>query len=538
MSWFYSVFSLSTCLIFLTILPQYKAEYYSSVMGLEKLLIMEENFITAVKDYISNVRKVQEKIVSFLDETELEHKKMNHSVKNYFEDPINAFSIIKRLVVDWKHYDEIIAMQNEYLEFNRSFTKYESDFTKPTVKDLQGAARGLSRLQDMYQLDTSEVAMGNILGYKYSEELSAHDCYVMGVGLFNSSEFLPASEWFMQALEKLDEVLAEGEIDPMENFPFISYVDILEYLHVALFYGDNLKLAKYMNQQLLRFDPDNRIGLANKKLFEKAVIEERRVRTINNPPKKSELDTLYNQVCRGELSQTDAEMRNLRCRYVTNNIPYYFIGPFKMEELNHDPFVAFYHQAIYDSEIEQIKKAVGNNVIRSRIGSHQLSEKRTSKQTWLYWDKHKFLNKIYQRLEDITGLSMATGEAMQVANYGIGGHYAPHYDFAVDPNELFGKNENRILTALFYINDVELGGATAFPFLRLAVPPIKNSLVLWYNEHNSTEVDYRTRHAGCPVLKGSKWICNEWFRDVGQEFKRSCGLHPVGDKYKHLFYIS
>ncbi|KNC20777.1 hypothetical protein FF38_00113 [Lucilia cuprina] len=481
MLWFCSVFSLSTCLIFLAILPQLKADYYSSVVGLESLLIMEENFISAVEDYISNVHKVQKKIESFLDETELEQKRMNKSGNNYFEDPINAFSIIKRLVVDWKHYGKIIAMENEF-----------RDFTKPTVNDLQGAARGLLRLQEMYQLDTSELAMGNILGYKYSEELSVHDCYVMGVALYNSSEFLPASEWFMQALEKLDDILAEGVDDPMENFPFITYVDILEYLHVALFYGGNLKLAKYMNQQLLIFDPDNRIGLANKALFEKAVIEERRLRTINNPPKKSELNTLYNQVCRGELSQTDAEMRNLHCRYVTNNIPYYFIGPFKMEELNHEPFVAFYHQAIYDGEIDQIKKAVGNNVVRSLIGSNQLSEKRTSKQSWLYWDKHKFLNKIYQRLEDITGLSMSTGEAMQVANYGIGATMRHIMILQWIPFS-------------YLINDVELGGATAFPFLRLAVPPIKNSLVLWYNEHNSTEVDYRTRHAGCPVLKGSKW---------------------------------
>lgn len=57
----------------------------------------------------------------------------------------------------------------------------------------------------------------------------------------------------------------------------------------------------------------------------------------------------------------------------------------------------------------------------------------------------------------------------------------------------------------FQINDVPLGGATAFPVLRLAVPPIKGSLVVWYNYHKSVQPDYRTWHAGCPVLQGSKW---------------------------------
>jgi len=57
----------------------------------------------------------------------------------------------------------------------------------------------------------------------------------------------------------------------------------------------------------------------------------------------------------------------------------------------------------------------------------------------------------------------------------------------------------------FQLNDVALGGGTAFPFLKLVVPPVKGSLLIWYNLHRSTYKDYRTRHAGCPVLKGSKW---------------------------------
>lgn len=32
-------------------------------------------------------------------------------------------------------------------------------------------------------------------------------------------------------------------------------------------------------------------------------------------------------------------------------------------------------------------------------------------------------------------------------------------------------------------------------------------------------------------------VCNEWFHDLGQEFKRPCVNPPVGDKYNYLGFI-
>lgn len=37
---------------------------------------------------------------------------------------------------------------------------------------------------------------------------------------------------------------------------------------------------------------------------------------------------------------------------------------------------------------------------------------------------------INDRISAITGLNMDTAEELQIANYGIGGQYEPHFDFA------------------------------------------------------------------------------------------------------------
>ena len=42
----------------------------------------------------------------------------------------------------------------------------------------------------------------------------------------------------------------------------------------------------------------------------------------------------------------------------------------------------------------------------------------------------KVVKRVCQRIEDITGLTMETAEDLQIANYGIGGQYEPHYDMA------------------------------------------------------------------------------------------------------------
>lgn len=59
-----------------------------------------------------------------------------------------------------------------------------------------------------------------------------------------------------------------------------------------------------------------------------------------------------------------------------------------------------------------------------------VADYRISKSAWIKDVEHLRIRSISQRVEDMTGLSIRTAEELQVVNYGIGGHYAPHFDFS------------------------------------------------------------------------------------------------------------
>ena len=79
-----------------------------------------------------------------------------------------------------------------------------------------------------------------------------------------------------------------------------------------------------------------------------------------------------------------------------------------------------------------------------------------------------------------------------------------------------------------WMKNTELGGATAFTAkgFEKALMPIKGSAAFWINLSSCHSKDQRSVHAGCPVLKGSKWILNKWIMSYNQWKGIPCDLMP------------
>ena len=75
----------------------------------------------------------------------------------------------------------------------------------------------------------------------------------------------------------------------------------------------------------------------------------------------------------------------------------------------------------------QFKRATVQNY---KSGNLETAAYRISKTAWLRSEEDESIENIYRRVGHLTGLSMDTSEELQVSNYGIGGHYEPHFDFA------------------------------------------------------------------------------------------------------------
>ncbi|XP_034243816.1 prolyl 4-hydroxylase subunit alpha-1 isoform X3 [Thrips palmi] len=519
-----------------------KAEVYTALVDMEGLLETERVLAQTLSTLIKAQEETLNKLKRFQADLAREHEKASQDVQTYLSNPINAYTLVKHLTTDWKGIENLLA-DNKMKEFYSNVTNYHSVLKFPTDEDLNGAAVALMRLQDTYKLDTSAVARGLINGIQYSTALTAGDCFELGRQSYNNKDFYHTVQWMTEALQRFNE----------EANKTITKADILEYLAFSTYMEGNVHSALEMTDELLTLVPNHSRAIGNRVYYlqdisqkdlqrkrgedgqldtsphaQPLTFSEKKLGDVDELPERE----LYERLCRGEVKMSPAKEAKLKCRYVHHNNPFLFLARLKEEEAFLSPRILLYHNILADSEIETIKRLAQPRLKRATVQNYKTGELETasyriSKSAWLREEEHPHIAAVVKRVEDLSGLTCDTAEELQVVNYGIGGHYEPHFDFARRGEQNAFKSlgtGNRIATTLFYMSDVPQGGATVFPHLRAALYPTKGTAAFWFNLHRNGEGDYRTRHAACPVLTGSKWVSNKWLHERGQEFKRRCGL--------------
>lgn len=118
------------------------------------------------------------------------------------------------------------------------------------------------------------------------------------------------------------------------------------------------------------------------------------------------------------------------------------------------------------------------------------------------------VNRINRRIAAATGTRYDAGEPLHMLRYSPGQEYRPHVD------TLPGEPNQRIWTALVYLNDGYRGGETDFPDLGITIGGAMGDALVFRNVDEQGRPDPRTRHAGLPVVQGVKWLATRWIRQA------------------------
>ncbi|XP_023317425.1 prolyl 4-hydroxylase subunit alpha-1 isoform X1 [Trichogramma pretiosum] len=520
-------------------------ELYTALVDMEELLTTESVLIDTLNGFISAQEQRLATLRRNVEDYMREHEEASRNIQQYLSNPINAYLLVKRLTTDWRRVEELIT-EDVGKAFVANITNSRSDLKFPTEEDLNGAAVALMRLQDTYKLETAQVARGVLNGVQYSTGLSAGDCFELGRQSYNNGDYYHTVLWMQEAMDRMQEE---------QNHTSVSKPDILEYLAFSTYMQGNVVRALSMTNELLDIVPTHQRALGNRAYYQEEIqkktnesrkkrgedgsedsvppnpsftVTEKRMKSVSEMTERER----YEMLCRGDIKMPLSIQKELRCRYVDRGIPYLKIGPLKEEEAYLEPRIVIYHDVIYDDEIETIKRMAQPRFRRATVqnyktGELEIANYRISKSAWLQEHEHHHIRAVSQRVELMTSLSIDTAEELQVVNYGIGGHYEPHFDFARREEKNAFKSlgtGNRISTVLYYMSDVEQGGGTVFTRINVSLWPKKGTAAVWHNLKPNGEGDYMTRHAACPVLTGSKWVANKWLHERGQEFLRPCTL--------------
>lgn len=277
---------------------------------------------------------------------------------------------------------------------------------QPEIDDLKGAVEGLIRLQTIYRLKSEDFANGVIDGKKTRADLTPHDLFVIGQVAYalEKKDFF-VREYLRLALEKIKAGL---DIDKEVNETMLLLILCGSYSRT----GDYAKAIEYADILIANNPAEEGMKILKKEIVENQAKHGTRNLVDMNPylddySKNGQFNTfkeeiLYSQVCRGAVEKSSKEKAALKCRYVSNS-PFAKLAPFKVEEMNHDPYLVLFIDVLSDPEIEYLKSSSKSRIERAttieKNLERKISDSRIAQFAWHHDKEHQIVKRISKRVE-------------------------------------------------------------------------------------------------------------------------------------------
>ncbi|XP_001964685.3 prolyl 4-hydroxylase subunit alpha-2 [Drosophila ananassae] len=503
-----------------------------SVASLVPLLEMERQLINNLEEYTIDLKQKLQILESQIAAMRAENEKGYADPLAYVSNPLNGLSLIRRLNQDWVMWRKFMQKPVGVLQM-RTLDLWLKKL--PTNMDLYSACAGIIRIRDYYDLKLSDIIRGNLFRFKYNVSMSVPDLYAMGQHLFENDQFLCAIPLLQDVLQRIrEEPFPMGPQLNIEELDVIkllvqSYVQSQQYLQALSILEEGLELSS--SDAFLIREKENAL-----RLMKETPTKEKPTKKCTIVNKKHDIWKNTKECCKGTYKSNN----RLMCYYNSSTTPFLRIAPFKTEQIGLDPYVVVFHDVLSPREISKLISLTDRKLVQAvTVNKKSFKEMvRTAKAHWVYRGYQELTKRIYRRIHDMSGFELADAENFQIVNYGIGGHYGEHKDYFNASSSFFtGYHRSqtkkylgdRIATVLFYLSDVEQGGATVFPGISAdsayTVYPRAGTAAMWYNLHTDGLGDPTTLHVACPVIVGSKWVMTQWIRERSQIFARPC-LEP------------
>lgn len=368
------------------------SSYFTSVKRLQKLIKIDSVSFEEIKQLSANIpnKILQQKLSEWGDDIERAQK--DHM--EYLKNPLNEFKLIKRNTVDLSYIEKFFP------DFKLNF-RYGPSL--PTLSDLVGAVKGLTRLQKFYQIKTKDFVDGVFGKFTTNSKLTVDDMVTIADSLSGDANGNGRLENLL-ALEYLE--LAKSKQSMNDTELCEMFVDVSNDVI-------NMHLTE-MEEQFERLTENQRDTYTE--MCEEYLVKVREF-TKNVNPLSEELNDAENKVgiysaekeailmqktCRGEIKKNATEQSKLHCYYRSTS-RFTSISPFKVEIVNVDPEILVFIDVLSENENSKILQLFADSTktvdVRVKTSNETSSDWTASVTDSFNDESHEVFNRLSQRLE-------------------------------------------------------------------------------------------------------------------------------------------